>query len=375
MNILLIATFSGISGATKSLISVAKGLKERGHNVTVFTGTKGELQDILKKNDIQYIYSRSFVWVKPEEQKFTSIDKLKNSIKKIKNLHTEFFIYRFIKKENIDIVHINALTANWGAKATLLSKSKLIWHIREMLPIGINKEFIDKENSFKLINKANNTIAISNAVYDYYEDDLNNMVMIYNAIDTDIKVARKPILSDDVIKLTFIGRIVPGKGHIELINACRILKQKEINFKLEIYGSGDERYIDQLKKLANQYSLNRNIYFKGFTNNINQIWQNSDIALVCTKAEAFGRVTIEAMVNQTLVIGANTGGTIELIGNNRGLLYEQGNSDDLAQKIIVAINNKDMSREMVESAYEYVKQNFHIDILLDNIEKVYSKKS
>lgn len=375
MNILLIATFSGISGATKSLISVAKGLKERGHNVTVFTGTKGELQDILKKNDIQYIYSRSFVWVKPEEQKFTSIDKLKNSIKKIKNLHTEFFIYRFIKKENIDIVHINALTANWGAKATLLSKSKLIWHIREMLPIGINKEFIDKENSFKLINKANNTIAISNAVYDYYKDDLNNMVMIYNAIDTDIKVARKPILSDDVIKLTFIGRIVPGKGLIELINACRILKQKEINFKLEIYGSGDERYIDQLKKLANQYSLNRNIYFKGFTNNINQIWQNSDIALVCTKAEAFGRVTIEAMVNQTLVIGANTGGTIELIGNNRGLLYEQGNSDDLAQKIIVAINNKDMSREMVESAYEYVKQNFHIDILLDNIEKVYSKKS
>lgn len=375
MNILLIATFSGISGATKSLISVAKGLKERGHNVTVFTGTKGELQDILKKNDIQYIYSRSFVWVKPEEQKFTSIDKLKNSIKKIKNLHTEFFIYRFIKKENIDIVHINALTANWGAKATLLSKSKLIWHIREMLPIGINKEFIDKENSFKLINKANNTIAISNAVYDYYKDDLNNMVMIYNAIDTDIKVARKPILSDDVIKLTFIGRIVPGKGLIELINACRILKQKEINFKLEIYGLGDERYIDQLKKLANQYSLNRNIYFKGFTNNINQIWQNSDIALVCTKAEAFGRVTIEAMVNQTLVIGANTGGTIELIGNNRGLLYEQGNSDDLAQKIIVAINNKDMSREMVESAYEYVKQNFHIDILLDNIEKVYSKKS
>ncbi|MCO4096703.1 glycosyltransferase family 4 protein [Macrococcoides canis] len=375
MNILLIATFSGISGATKSLISVAKGLKERGHNVTVFTGTKGELQDILKKNDIQYIYSRSFVWVKPEEQKFTSIDKLKNSIKKIKNLHTEFFIYRFIKKENIDIVHINALTANWGAKATLLSKSKLIWHIREMLPIGINKEFIDKENSFKLINKANNAIAISNAVYDYYKDDLNNMVMIYNAIDTDIKVARKPILSDDVIKLTFIGRIVPGKGLIELINACRILKQKEINFKLEIYGSGDERYIDQLKKLANQYSLNRNIYFKGFTNNINQIWQNSDIALVCTKAEAFGRVTIEAMVNQTLVIGANTGGTIELIGNNRGLLYEQGNSDDLAQKIIVAINNKDMSREMVESAYEYVKQNFHIDILLDNIEKVYSKKS
>lgn len=375
MNILLIATFSGISGATKSLISVAKGLKERGHNVTVFTGTKGELQDILKKNDIQYIYSRSFVWVKPEEQKFTSIDKLKNSIKKIKNLHTEFFIYRFIKKENIDIVHINALTANWGAKATLLSKSKLIWHIREMLPIGINKEFIDKENSFKLINKANNTIAISNAVYDYYKNDLNNMVMIYNAIDTDIKVTRKPILSDDLIKLTFIGRIVPGKGLIELINACRILKQKEINFKLEIYGSGDEKYIDQLKKLANQYSLDRNIYFKGFTNNINQIWQNSDIALVCTKAEAFGRVTIEAMVNQTLVIGANTGGTIELIGKNRGLLYEQGNSDDLAQKIIVAINNKDMSREMVESAYEYVKQNFHIDILLDNIEKVYSKKS
>ena len=48
------------------------------------------------------------------------------------------------------------------------------------------------------------------------------------------------------------------------------------------------------------------------------------------------------MLNGVPVIGANTGATLELLKENRGLLYEYGNENDLANKIITVINDIDI---------------------------------
>lgn len=373
MNILLVATFSGVSGATLSLISLAKGLKSLGHNVIVFIPYKGEIVNILEENNINYIVCRSFVWVKPLGRRYRMKDKIIYTLKKIKNIHTEICIYRYIKKYKIDIVHINALTAPWGAKAAIYSKTKLIWHIREMIPIGIEKEFIEEKKSLKLINKADTIIAISKAVQNHYKTKIGKTTLIYNAIDTRINVQRELIFSNSTVSLTFMGRIVPGKGILDLIRACELLKKMNINFHLELYGSGEQDFLNETLKLINDLKLKDNITFKGFTKEVNDIWKNSDIALICTKAEAFGRVTVEAMINQVLVIGANTGATVEIVGENRGLLYEEGNHRDLAKNIIHAIENIDESRLLAKNGQEFVYKNFDLEHLIIKIENEYRK--
>ena len=61
---------------------------------------------------------------------------------------------------------------------------------------------------------------------------------------------------------------------------------------------------------------------------------SSDIVLVCSKSEAFGRVTIEGMFSGRPVIGARSAATAELIKDGvNGLLYDPGNPGDLADKI------------------------------------------
>jgi len=367
MNILLIATFSGISGASFSLISMAEELQRNGDNVTVFIPYDGELNKLLEEKNIPYFVSRSFVWVKPVNQTWNIKEKILYQIKKIKNLHSEFIIYKFIKKNEIDIVHINALTAPWGAKASLLTHAKLVWHIREMLPIGINKEFINKEKSLSLINKSNRIIAISSAVREFYKNELTNVNLVYNAIPTNIKLEREEIFSEKTVKITFMGRIVPGKGLEDILKACRILSEKNINYILEIYGSGPQDYILSLKKQVNSMQLEDNVLFKGFTSEVHSIWNKTDIALVCTKAEAFGRVTVEAMLNQVLVIGANTGGTVEIVGNDRGFLYQEGQYEELAFYIIKAMDNIDRSRLMAKRGREFVVENFNTDVFRENI--------
>lgn len=65
-----------------------------------------------------------------------------------------------------------------------------------------------------------------------------------------------------------------------------------------------------------------------------EIRKNVDIEIVSSKQEAFGKITVEAMMGQIPVIGSNSGGTKELIKHNQnGLLFESGNADDLAKKI------------------------------------------
>ena len=88
------------------------------------------------------------------------------------------------------------------------------------------------------------------------------------------------------------------------------------------------------------------------------MYKKADSAIVASKAEAFGRVTVEAMMAGTLVIGANTAGTKELIGENYGLLYEQGNAIDLADKIIYAMQNSEKMSLIAKNAREYSLQRF-----------------
>ena len=53
--------------------------------------------------------------------------------------------------------------------------------------------------------------------------------------------------------------------------------------------------------------------------------EQADIGLTCSRNEAFGRTTVEALLMGKPVIGTNTGGTVDLISDGvDGLLYPPG---------------------------------------------------
>ncbi len=82
-----------------------------------------------------------------------------------------------------------------------------------------------------------------------------------------------------------------------------------------------------------RFGLKEEVTFLPYVNNLTELRENSDFALVCSRMEALGRVAIEAMLAGLPVIGADTGGTKELIGENeeRGYLYRQGRLEEPCQ--------------------------------------------
>ena len=118
-----------------------------------------------------------------------------------------------------------------------------------------------------------------------------------------------------------------------------------------------------------------NILFYRYTKELQAMRSNSSMVLVCSKREAFGRVTAEAMMSGKIVIGSNRGGTRELIGANkeRGYLYTWNNPKELAQKIQFAISNPSETIKREKRAQEFVLRLTDLENYTDKLERIYQK--
>src|SRR5699024_8112005 len=143
----------------------------------------------------------------------------------------------------------------------------------------------------------------------------------YNGINRKgLNYKPKDLFSNDKVTFTLAGRITAKKGHEEVIEAINLVNQAGYNnVVVDFVGSEVEKGCkNKLVTKINKYNLEDIIFFKGYKNDMDKVWEESDVAIVSSTAEAFGRVTVEAMMNENLVIGANSKGTAEIIQNKYG---------------------------------------------------------
>jgi hypothetical protein len=170
------------------------------------------------------------------------------------------------------------------------------------------------------------------------------------------------------------GRITENKGQLDAVRAIAQLKDKGIcDVSLTLVGNAEPDYLKKIKQIIKEQSLEGQISVLDYCDDLNELRRSSDIGLVCSKNEAFGRVTVEYMCAEMLVIGANTGGTLELVDDgNTGLLYNQGNVDSLAEQIEYALQNPKRMRQIAKSGKDYALKNFSIERVCDEILNLYT---
>lgn len=368
MKVLYVANDSNLYGSNKSMLDLIQSMKRSKITTMVLIPKRGQIEQELKNRNIPYKRIRYFTWIYPQNSK----NVLKILIKYIGNIISIIPIYIFIKKEKFDIIHSNNLSIGIGAKCARIAKVKHVWHIREFMQEDHNLEFINKSDTIKELNKSSAIIYISKAIQSKYKNIVQNnkQFMIYNGIP--IREEKEiPHFDKENIKILITGSINGRKGHKDAIESIKkLVNEGYNNIHLRIAGTGEYEKI--LKEYVKQNNLNENIEFLGYIRDMNKIRDDSNISIICSKCEAFGRVTIEAQMAKNLVIGANTGGTIELVEKNKtGLLYEEGNVDDLSEKIKYAIHNWRTCENMINTAYENTVKKFNIDRCADAVYNVY----
>ena len=149
-------------------------------------------------------------------------------------------------------------------------------------------------------------------------------------------------------------------------------EQFHVFFAGEVTALKESRhYMDEMENYINRYKLN-NVSFVGFVQNMVQFRRKMHVAVIPSMYEAYGRVTLEAMLNRELVLASNSGSNSELIGKDeRGLLFDCMNPNELALKMQHAISNEETERK--EKAQRYVCRFHTREEACKNIQNVYNE--
>lgn len=377
MKILFISHSSSMYGAPKSMFNLIKDLKER-YNVEaiVVTPQEGELVQELENIDVKCIVSKYYWWMTDKDYCSSYINKFKNFLRIILNKIHFISLYNKLKKYNFDIVHSNTSVCEIGYNLSRKFNVPHIWHIREDAKNAFNLSYIYSNNIVrKYYKKTKYLIGVSNFVIKKQKifNGLENTKIIYDGVESNNLTKTSEHYRRNIINLCIVGSLDDNKNQMEALLAINILVNKGINnIRLHIIGDGLKSYKDTLNKYIRDNELEDYVIFYGYSNNIYNILKDMHIGLMCSKNEAFGRVTVEYMFSYIPVIGSNTGGTREIIIDNKtGFLYELGDAIDLSNKINYFINNRTDIKLMGYNGFNIASQKFTVKKNTDNIYKLY----
>lgn len=358
-----------LMGAERSLLELTRELvKDRGAMVTVVVPKEGPLSRELSRAGAAVIlidFSWWCDWSHVYIDTNTIDERLVNSF-----LNILAGCRKKLLKINPDVIMTNTIVIPWGAMASVILQKPHAWFIHEFgeLDYGF-KFFLPFDDVIKIILESSDLIfTTSKAVKEvlFPGADKEHIHPVYTYFD----ISEDPLESNgkshytrpDAVKLIIVGSILESKGQKDAVMAVKELIDRELDAELIILGPAYYNNLEILSDIIEKNGLSAYVKILGWQEKAYSIIKQADIVLVCSRYEAFGRVTAEAMLLQKPVIGTRRGGTAELIieGYN-GLLYEPGNSVELADKIEFFIKNREKIDEMGINGYEYARKIFSRD--------------
>lgn len=267
-----------------------------------------------------------------------------------------------LKNIDSDIVFTNTSVISEGAIAAKILGLPHAWHITEFGKKEHGIEYmLSKTERENFINEYSDKVFfVSNALMEYYQNiDKIKSIVFPNIVKILSNDNKRYFKKSDAFKIAIVGNIAQGKGQKDAILAIKELKKGEIDVELNIAGyCGNDDYYRELQNLVDELNLSKHVNFLGYLANTTSLISQSDLMLICSICEGFGRITVESMFHKKPVIGANSGATKELLENNRGLLYEPGDYLDLADKILYLIQHRDEMEKIGKNGFEFVVENF-----------------
>jgi glycosyltransferase involved in cell wall biosynthesis len=303
-----------------------------------------------------------------------------------------------IHKQNCDIIHIHNFSHFVPIVRAFNPKAKIVLHMHCEWLSQLNHKAVAKR-----IAKADLVLScseyITNKIRTRFPQFASRCQTVYNGVDTNHFVPNyyQQTTEKKQPVLLFVGRVSPEKGIHLLIDAFKEIIKYYPQAQLKIAGPeiiiAKEFIVDltddpQVAALASFYpgsylarlqaqippNLAKQIVFIGSLRpeELLQHYWDADLVINPSLSEAFGMSLVEAMACQIPVIGAQQGGMPEAIAEKiTGLLFEGGNSDALASKILELLADKELRQLMGKVGRERVMNLFTWQRVAESLLKHY----
>lgn len=154
----------------------------------------------------------------------------------------------------------------------------------------------------------------------------------------------------------YIGRLVEEKSPLIFIEiALRLSKSiGSQNIKFAIIGDGPLK--DEMRKRIADLNIQDSVNMLGYLNpkEIFSYLQKSDLLIIPSRCESFGKVAVEAMIAGTPVVASRVGGLTDIIvdGEN-GFLCDYGSVSDFVDQVTMLYENPSLQRKFAGSINKY----------------------
>lgn len=335
-------------GAERSVLTCVEALAEANYKLSVITSNEGELSDRFRKLGAK-------VYITNVSDKYICIGK-KNFIGAFFNtIRVNYLICKLHKQYKIDLIYCNdALTVEWCVGALFLSRKrpKILVHerlanagplhrlnyflLQRQFRVIFTSKFMEKTMS-ELFKEA----PWKKAYFLHNPIDMSGSELEYSVSINRIRCNLR--LQNNEKLLCYVGRFVAWKNIHHILEAMYLL-QKTIQPHLLIVGKAsgaiEKNYEQSLRIVIKEKKLEKYVHFVGYHNDVTPFIKASDVLLLPSSGEPFGRVVVEAQSLGIPVIGARSGGITEILDKRLGMLVDVGNIEQLASAIDTVLGTR-----------------------------------
>lgn len=325
---------------------------------------------------------------------------IERKISLFSNLKSLFLLFRLIRSEKYDIVHVHTpIAAILGRLAAKLAGVKHVvytahgFYFHEGMSraayaffYGLEKFFakyftdwlllqsredyeLCLDNKFK---KKEQVIHLSNGV------DIHSKFNPASIDAAKVAALKKEFgISEGDVVFAFIGRFVKEKGVLELLEAFSLLRDVRSGMKLLMIGDVLESERDQETRVQVEKRLKGpHIIAPGYRKDIPELLAVSDVFVLPSYREGLPRSIIEAMAMNKPVIATNIRGCREeVIHDENGLLVKKGDAKELYESMLAMADDRRMRERYGRRGREMVEEMFDEAVVIEKQIRLFSQLS
>jgi len=256
------------------------------------------------------------------------------------------------KKYDVAIAYAQGIPTFYVADK-LEAKQKIAW-------VNVNVEFKPDNKIFQksYYNKYDSIVPVSeetnrhlNSIFPNFK---NKYFTIYDIIDYNsivkMSMLKNNLFDNRSFNILTVARLnKPQKGYDIVLETCKILKEKNIDFNW--YAIGEGPYKPEMLEYINKYSLNDHFTLLGTTNNPYPYFKSADLYVQTSRHEGYGLSIAEArLLNVPVVTTRYDSVYVQMIHEKNGLVVDI-DANAVADGIERMINDK----VLYESVKSYLK--------------------
>jgi glycosyltransferase involved in cell wall biosynthesis len=357
MRLCFIAHQGTKEGAGLFMLDEIDYLVRRGVSVSAVVPWNGALAEALIDRGVEVAQVANPWWTKPRG--------LQQAGDYEETLRAARTMAALFSRWNIDIVYTETIVAPAGAFAAALAGLPHVWHIHEFSYNSAGIEMaIARPSLARLIDLTSNHVFFNSKVVAREWDGLlpsEKTRVVYNWTSAPVDdspprladVVASSLLADGTsFIVAIVGSIIPLKRQRDAIESVGNLLREGFDVALLVVGPVvDPTYHTVLASLVQQNGWEQRVRFVGHAENPHAIMRRAGVTLVCSDGEAFGRVTVESMAQGTPVIGADSGGTAEIIEDGvDGLLFPPGDVAALTDRLRSILRDESLRLRLTDGA-------------------------